>query len=108
MRFKRQKYIVVSFSAVDTASLHRGDQFGAIFRDQLHPLTLDGEKIFTSRDAGNVMFGQAEFDCEVAANGSCAHNGYAQRHDKKIREVDIREVCKSKSVCKGRWIVILN
>jgi hypothetical protein len=26
----------------------------------------------------------------------------------KNREVDIREMCKSKSVCKGRWIVILN
>jgi hypothetical protein len=44
-------------------------------------VALDGAKIFTSGDAGNVMSGQAEFDCEVAANRSCANNGYAQRHD---------------------------
>jgi hypothetical protein len=72
-------------------------------------VALDGAKIFTSGDAGNVMSGQAEFDCEVAANRSCAHNGYTQRHDgEKLNEIDMRKMCKSKSVCKGRWIVILN
>jgi hypothetical protein len=54
-------------------------------------------KIFTSGDAGNVMSCQAEFDCEVAANGSCANNGYAQRHDgEKLNEIDIRRCVKVK------------
>jgi hypothetical protein len=55
-------------------------------------VALDGAKIFTSGDAGNVMSGQAEFDCEVAANGSRTNNGYAQRHDgEELDEIDMRK-----------------
>jgi hypothetical protein len=70
---------------------------------------LNSTKVVATGDTSDIVSCQAELDCKVAANGARTNNGYAQRHEGvRVKKVDMRKVFKSKSVCKGRRIVILN
>jgi len=72
-------------------------------------VALNSAQVVTSGDAGDIVSRQAEFDGQIATDGTSTDDGYAQKHvGVKSKEVDMRRMYESKGVCKGRRIVILN